>query len=224
MRKTIHCIAMLCVALAALPAGAVQLEAPDRQLQTIGEAKDQRSGELLYRELYFCNADALLCSVEYRDPQGELISRKALDYTQGPHVPRVAIEDFRHGRTEALERKPQESLVVDAGFDNFVRSRWQQLSTGERVTFQFLVVGAKKPYNMKAQRNDDADCEPHTLCLTVEIDSWLLGLVAPAIELVYDREARQLLRFVGTSNIRSTDDKTQQVDIAYRYDNLAVDS
>jgi hypothetical protein len=55
------------------------------------------------------------------------------------------------------------------------------------------------------------------LCLRVEVDSWLLGLVAPTIDLVYDRESQQLLRFSGVSNIRSADNKSQQVDIAYRY-------
>lgn len=203
--------------------GSDALHKDGKPLQIVGEALRKGSDELLYREFYFCSADALQCLVEYRDPVGELISRKALDYTAGPHVPIVEIEDFRYGRSVELSREPQDNLVVDAGFDNYVRSRWEALSKGERVNFEFLVVGASKPYRMKAQRDDKAQCRRDNLCLQVEIDSWLLGLVAPTIELVYSRDERQLLRFVGTSNIRSLQDKAQQVDITYRYANLAAE-
>lgn len=192
-----------------------------QQLQVIGEAREQGTGQVLYREYYRCGEEGLQCTVEYRDLDGQLITRKALDYTAGPHTPRVSIEDFRHGQSVTLAREEEENLVVDAGFDNFVRSRWAQLSAGETVKFRFLVVGANKPYKMRAQRSAAPGCDAEHLCVRVEIDSWLLGLVAPTIELVYSRSQRQLMRFSGTSNIRSVDDRAQQVHISYRYDNLA---
>ncbi|MFK7976336.1 MAG: hypothetical protein AB8C02_09375 [Halioglobus sp.] len=191
-----------------------------KDLQTIGEARDQKGGGLLYREYYYCSESGEHCSVVYRDTNNTVISRKALDYSASLIAPSVAIEDLRQNEAFTLARKPESNAVVDAGFDNYVRSQWDALNGGEQVKFEFLVVGAKKPYKMRAQRDSDAKCAEEQLCLTVEIDSWLLGLVAPTIELVYSREDRTLLRFVGTSNIRSVDNKTQSVDIAYRYENL----
>ncbi len=181
----------------------------------VGEAQDRRSGELLYREYYVCTDEGLRCTVEYRDAAGERIAFKTLDYTAARHAPLVVFEDFRHDRQVQLQLAQADDLVVDAGFDNYVRSRWTDLSSGQTVTFRLRIVDADKPFRMRAKQV--GDCPSEQLCLRVEVDSWLLGLVAPTIDLVYDRESQQLLRFSGVSNIRSADNKSQQVDIAYRY-------
>lgn len=192
----------------------------DKSLQTVGEARDRQSGDLLYREYYYCSGDELFCTVVYRDPLGSVITRKTLDYSASSISPQVAVVDVRHARESMLVRDPNDTVVVDAGFDNYVRSQWSALVAGDTVKFKFLVVDASKPYKMRATRNQQAQCDQGKLCLTVEIDSWLLGLVAPEIELVYSLDQRELLHFSGTSNIRSVADKAQQVDIAYRYEDL----
>lgn len=207
---------LLCSLLAGiyLPLAAFAVEGP---AQIVGDATDQRTGELLYREFYHCRADGVLCTVMYRDAAGELIAQKELDYSRDPHVPLVVMEDVRHGRNVTLAREPEAGLVVDAGFDNFVRSNWRALIDGERVKFRLQPVDAKKPFNMRAQRDNSADCDAQKACFTVEIDSFLLGLVAPSIQLEYSLDEQKLLRFVGVSNIRSAQDTSQNVDIAYRY-------
>lgn len=217
-RQPIRTFVAGCLALASALAASAAVEpsanrAPPADI--VGEAQDRRSGELLYREYYTCTDEGLRCSVEYRDAAGERIAFKTLDYTVARHAPLVVFEDFRHDRQVQLQLAPADDLVVDAGFDNYVRSRWAELSAGQTVTFRLRIVDADKPFRMRAKQV--GDCPSEQLCLRVEVDSWLLGLVAPTIDLVYDRDSRQLLRFSGVSNIRSAEDKSQQVDIAYRY-------
>jgi hypothetical protein len=70
---------------------------------------------------------------------------------------------------------------------------------------------------MRAVAPSDAACGPTELCLEVKLDSWLLGMLAPPIELAYDRNERKLLRYRGISNIRDSSGKSQSVEIHYRY-------
>jgi hypothetical protein len=184
----------------------------------VGEAFDVRTGDLLYREVHDCSEDGTRCIVDYRDVAGQAIAFKELDYSVSRYAPGLVMRDLRGGTEHVLPGADAGELVVDAGFDNFVRSRWEELERGETVTFPFQVVGFDRPFAMKARAVDAADCDAQSLCLSVEIDSWLLGLVADPIELAYARDSRRLLRFVGVSNLRDTDGKSPKVDIRYRYD------
>lgn len=189
----------------------------EQPLDVVGLASERSSGELLYREFHYCGEDGLVCLIEYRDPAGELLASKELDYRSSVHAPSVSVRDIRHSRQQTFEAQNEDGLVADAGFDNFVRSSWDVLSAGERVTFRFQAIGANKPYTMRVQRNDSQDCPAQNMCLTVEVDSWLLGLVAKPLELVYSEADRRLMRFSGVSNIRSEKDKAQEVNISYQY-------
>ena len=55
------------------------------------------------------------------------------------------------------------------------------------------------------------------VCLQIELDSWLLGMLVDPFELTYDRGSRRLLRFTGVSNLKDGEGQSQQVDIHYRY-------
>lgn len=187
------------------------------QAEVVGRAKDMDSGRFLYSEHYRCGADDLRCEVEYRDPQGDVIARKSLDYSGSRHAPKVVMRDLRRDETTVVDMAPREDLVVDAGFDNFVRSRWDTLAAGDTVRFSFRVVNIDRVLSMKARARGNADCKDETLCLGVEVDSFFLGLLTDPIELTYARDTRRLLRFRGVSNLKAPDGGSQTVDIRYEY-------
>ena len=85
--------------------------------------------------------------------------------------------------------------------------------------YAFLVAGFKKPLNMRADLDTSGDCHQAQLCLEINLDSWLLGMLVPPIELAYSRENRKLLRFRGVSNIKGENGESLNVDIYYQYDN-----
>lgn len=214
--------ARVAVLLAIFCALSVQAETTAGDLYVVGQAYDQTSGSIAYREFHFCSADALRCSIEYKNPEGKLIARKDLDYRHDLHAPEINIHDVLLAQRQTIAAQREDGLVVDAGFDNFVRSNWDKLVTGEAIKFRFLVVGRKQPFTMRAQLDESRSCPQQELCLSVALDSWLLGMLADPIDLTYSREDRRLKRFQGVSNIRTESGKTQDVDIQYDYETALV--
>lgn len=187
----------------------------------IGEAFHQTSGSLLYRELYFCDDLQLQCTVEYRGENGEMFASKAIDYRDSRRAPSLQLQDFRNDKVVELDSVVDAELVIDAGFDNYVRQRWDELARGEEVVFPFLVVGREEPIDMRASLAQEKPCQPAQLCLEIRLNSWLLGMVVDPIHLVYDRERQRLLQFSGVSNLRDAAGKSQSVDIRYSYPDTA---
>ncbi len=189
--------------------------AMEREPDVVGSAYNESGEELLYRELHFCQEGAATCTVDYRDASGDTIARKELDYSPGPHRPSLVMRDLRNSSEYVVESTAVDATVVDAGFDNYVRSRWDALTEGEAVRFSFKVVGFDDPLPMKALKEEG--CTEEKLCLKVRLDSWLIGWLADPIELTYARDSQRLLRFRGVSNLRGPEGESQTVDIRYAY-------
>lgn len=182
----------------------------------IGEARGVGEGDFRYSEHHSCSQDGWQCTVEYRDLSGGVFARKAVDYANGLHSPTLVMEDFRLGNTRRLEGNYGEGVVVDAGFDHYVRHRWEELTAGEKIEFPFLIVGRDKPLQMSARLDEERNCEPERVCLLVTLDMWLVSLLVEPIRLVYD-EQRRLVQFRGVSNIATEEGESQSVEINYRY-------
>lgn len=190
---------------------------PAQANQVIGEARSTESGELRYTEYYQCTNAGAQCEVEYRDVEGEVFARKQLDYSRSLHAPSLVLDHFGEGNSVTVQRELSEEVVVDAGFDHYMRSNWDALDNGERIEFEFLPAGRKSPLNMRAEQDVDAACPQDRLCLNVALDNWLLGALVDPIRLQYDRENKRLLRYHGISNLRDADGEQQEVRIDYRY-------
>ena len=201
------------------PADASAMTVPEdlreRQPDIVGEAVDPKTGKTLYLEQYYCTDDALKCSVLYLRPNEELIASKQLDYEPSLKAPALQFRDFRTDRQLSIS-PPDEDVVVDAGFDNFIRLQWQDLTAGEEVIFPLRLVSREKPLTMRASR-EEKNCADGQLCLEVRLDSWLLGALVDPIELVYDRGSQRLRRFQGISNLKNDEGRLQKVEIRYRY-------
>lgn len=183
----------------------------------IGSAYDMSSGDFLYREHHACREDTRYCVVEYRDTSGSLIARKQLDFSASPFRPALLLRDYRRDVEQQIPVQAREDLVVDAGFDNFIRSRWSALEQGESVRFSFLVAGQSKPLEMLARQDDSGQCAAQELCLLVSLDSWFLGLLVDPVGLSYSRQDRRLLRYQGPSNISGGNGESISVVIHYQY-------
>ncbi len=199
--------------------GAAGAEIPDAtgEPDVIGQAFERGSDRLLYEEHHFCNEDTTLCQVFYLNATGDLFARKDIEYQKAPAAPGLLFQDFRKDLEIRIDPSEDSELVVDAGFDNYVRQRWLELSGGESIRFPFLIAGRDRPLAMRAGPDKDDDCEESNVCLEIELDSWLLGMIVDPIELTYDRDTRRLLRFQGISNLKDDEGGSQQVDIRYQY-------
>jgi hypothetical protein len=239
MAGPIPLLALVAAALCAAPGSASQLK-----VETIGYAYDLDSEQLLYSETHCVSDDALMREVAYRDSQNALIAFKALNYNAGPTLPEfmqnnintsdsVKVElrqgdvvmTFADALTEAVRqetKKPdsQVPLVVDAGFDAFVKANWDDLLAGSSKAFQFPFAAREMLVDLKIAGAPCSYESESDQCFTLELDNWLLKVLADPIELGYDRAERRLTRFRGASNITDAEGEGMLVDIRYRYTDI----
>ncbi|TDG11910.1 hypothetical protein E2F43_16215 [Seongchinamella unica] len=186
-------------------------------MNAVGSAYSVEDGELRYREIHRCSSEGDRCTVEYENPEGELFARKVVDYQDSLQAPSLEMRDLRHGETLTVAGGNEAGVVIDAGFDHYVRLRWEQLVSGETVRFAFLVVGRQQPLDMVASKAAAESCAQGRMCFRVALDNWLLSRLVAPIWLEYDAQSRRLLQFRGVSNIRDAQGRSQQVRIDYRY-------
>lgn len=221
---------MAALVLAALPAqAALTFEE--------GLARDPKSRALLYREHHLirrAEGKPTERLVIYRCADGTPFARKRVDYRRSAQAPEFSFEDVRLGYREGLRRTgdsdtvwvrdargedersavlddPAARLVADAGFDEFIRSNWAPLVSGQSVPLRFAVPSRLQTLGFKVDRQGPQTLgrEPaETFRLKL---GGVLGWVAPHIDVAYGRDSRRLLRFEGLSNLRSDDGRSQLV-------------
>jgi len=170
-----------------------------------------------YTEQHLCDPARSLCTVVYRDASGALLARKELDFSGSSISPALLMTNYRTNTEVRVPAEESEEIVVDAGFDNFIRKHWDVLEAGNTVDFSFQVAGRDSPVDMVITSFDTDQCPNGELCLRVDARSWLIRALTDPIELSYSRADRTLLRYRGISNLRDDEGATMQVDIVYTY-------
>jgi hypothetical protein len=195
-------------------------------------ARDPGDGRVLYREQHWMRRDGAGRPLErvvlYRcagaEGGGHAFARKHLDYRADAAAPRFQFDDARDGYREGLRAGTPPRLfvragqagteraaalrggrvVVDAGFDEFVRAHWDALAAGRALPLEFAVPSRLRSYRFLVGRVDGASAplagEP-TLRLRLRLDGWL-AWVAPHVDASYGLRSRRLLRFEGLGTIR----------------------
>ncbi|MBB5207742.1 hypothetical protein [Chiayiivirga flava] len=221
---------MIRVRLLALALAGATLPAPNASaefVETRGDAVGIESGVPLYTEHHVVRRERGVAReriVLYRCPDGRAFGRKTLDYGDTPATPAFRMEDAHVGYVEgarhaddglvaffgfAADGAPAEvaiprgpSLVVDAGFDEFIRSRWDALQAGETLTIDFLVPSRGKAYafELVKLREQTLQGMPASV-FRLSLDG-LLGWFASDIDVAYRNSDRRLMRFEGLTSVR----------------------
>ena len=198
-----------------------------------GLAHDPDSGVLLYREQHLLDheqGELRRRLVVYRCADGTAFARKQVDYGDSALAPAFEFVDARLGYREGLRRgagtgelwvragaaarersapvAAGEALVADAGFDEFIRRRWQPLLAGKPVPLQFAVPSRLDAYDFTVRRRGAGEVAGEPAEFFRLRLGGLLGWLAPHIDVAYGRESRRLLRFEGLSNLR--DDRGEE--------------
>lgn len=222
--------------------------AEPRDLRFYGYAYDQKSNRYLYTEVHQLRIDGarwLSSDVRYIDADGMPLGHKKLDFRQDPYLPLYELDmvgsDYRegleqidadkavlikveHGKSERNEIRRRPAMVADAGFLPYVADHFDELLAGKTVRFSLVVASEQTTFRFRAKRLRDEIFEGRpAVRIKIELDS-LLRLLAPPLQLVFDRDERRLLEYFGLSNIhnpRTGDD--YNVRIAY-YDRPPADA
>ncbi|SAI69445.1 Uncharacterised protein [Bordetella ansorpii] len=168
--------------------------------------------------------------VLYLCPDGRPFARKWVRGPLGGSTPDFALEDARDGYLEGARAgtvytrdnatAQQESArvsapadaVIDAGFDDYLRTHWDALSNGGAI--HFLVPGrhAFLPLRIRAE-DGQLDGVP-VRRFHLRLDAWY-GFAAPKLEVAYRVADRRLLRFTGIGSLRDGNGGSQAVRIDF---------
>lgn len=215
-------------AVVALPAVPPATAAEPVAAEYVGIATTLDGANELYREHHHVERDADgrgTRVVVYACPDGRPYARKVVRYTDWAGAPDFEMIDARDGWRERVETdgvarlvsvrereggrersarlEVPDALVIDAGFDDFVRGQWDRLASGERVDFVFLVPSRLDVMRFKVRRVGETtiDGEP-AMVFRLGLGAWYSFLL-PHIDVSYRIASRRLARFEGLTNQRT---------------------
>jgi len=201
-----------------------------------GDAYDQGSGELLFREAHYRYlADGVTQQlVLYRCPDGRPFARKLSHDDGDAQAPDFNLIDARLNYHEGVRRRGSQREVyvqrtadlpeqvqllsvpadgvIDVGFDEFARRHWDELVAGKTLSVPFLVPSRRVFYSFKAKIDNVNNAATRTIRLS--LGAWYAFLL-PHIDVTYDRASLRLLRYEGLSNIRNALGKSYNVRIEF---------
>ncbi len=211
-----------------------------RDFNAVGVVKNT-DGEVIYEEHH--SNDGVVSKVDYKNPSGEIIAEKMLDFDCLASAPNYVLNMKRDKWTEQVNwedgqlmvTKPDGSkslavvsaddLVIDAGFDNYIFENWTTLVSGEQKQIDFLHVPGKRLIELVVDLMPDDKANEFTDSNNVAVfkittKNKLLRLFAKPIYLGYDRVSKQLDFYSGPTNLRGAVaglDKSRQIVINYSY-------
>lgn len=222
----------------------------DSQLWAIGTAWSPDKSQMLYQEFHFAE-DAQLdlpTRVQYRNPDGSLIAEKSMDYSLSMTAPAIRQIDYRNSariNTDFLPdtRSPQvrvgfqahdsrdyreetmayrDAMVVDAGFDPFIRDNWDRMVAGRAVSANFLVPSRLDTVRVNLSQTDSSNCtgvDAELHCFVIRPAGLLrvVGFLVDPIYIGYAQDSRRLMMFNGLSNLRDDAGEPRNVLITYEY-------
>jgi stearoyl-CoA desaturase (delta-9 desaturase) len=222
--------ALLAALVLALPRPAAAQGGAER---FVGTART-RGGAVLYQEAHEVELDRgrpVSATTVYRDPSGQPIAELHTDFSHEPFAPSYAFLDLRTGKAERVEVGERElrleaggrattlarpeGLTTGQGLDRLVRSSLGALAAGEVVRVAYAIPSRHDAYTFRI-RAVGPEAGPR-LRVRVELASFPLRLLAPALEVEYDRETGRLVRYRGASNLSFGDGANPQVEITYAY-------
>lgn len=222
----------------------------DSQLWAIGTAWSPDKSAVLYQEYHFAENPELdlPTRVQYRNPDGTLIAEKSMDYSLSMTAPAITQIDYRNSariNTELLPdaREPQvkvgfqphdsnqyreetvdyrDTMVVDAGFDPFIRENWQGMLSGRAVSAHFLVPSRLDTVRVNLSQTNSNNCQGVDLemhCFVIRPAGMLrvVGFLVDPIYIGYEQDSRRLMMFNGLSNLRDDAGEPRNVLITYEY-------
>ena len=206
-------------------------------------AYDISTGRWIYTEYhrqYFRNGRHVYSTVHYRRPDGSLLVYKILFYRNEPPAPDFRSVDKRNGYRQSVVRRGGRRLlsvqrgakgaverrlvripapvVVDAGFDYFIKLNWDRLMTGRTVIANFAVPGKLDFFRFEIKKTRESVRRGRAVAhFRIRTASVFLRLFAENIDLVYDRHTRRLLVYTGISNITAPGGEEYRARIVFRY-------
>ncbi len=210
-------------------------------VERVGQAYALGSDQLLYTEHHRERVDdgrVVASEVTYRDAAGDRFAVKSLDFSANALAPDFRLSNDRAGHLEQASKRgdsiaitfkhprrdsPEQAVVplpadaiVDAGFDRFIETHWQELNAGETLRRYFLVPSMQEFLRFRIRPTGTGSVgERSARIIVLEPDSGLLRLLVTPVTTWYAADEPALLRYEGVSNMRGEDGKNYKVRIDF---------
>lgn len=205
-----------------------------------GEAFED--GKLVYKEKHEVDIkDGVVLSsmTTYFDPNDKIIAKLTNSFTRSLNLPANEMVDERqksiHGVRYAgdnpvmysqeknkkeltkkinLDDFKERLVVAGQGLHYYLLAHIKEIIGKKILKLKFLIPGRLDAYDFDLKVSKVEEGKAY---IEVEIHNWFLKLFAPKLKMVYHIEKKQLLKYEGLSNLKSSDDKMMNVQIIYRY-------
>lgn len=216
---------------------------PSADAKIVGIAQDTNE-KFLYCEIISQTSSSQL-HINYTR-SNKIFATKDLTFSNNPFTPEITQTDSRSGekreaaiddknvvlKYQETKKKKMENTsialhdvdIVDAGFDNFVRARWDELASGKVIPVSFASIAhqkvlplriSTKPLDKCVQKSSDKTSQSQ-FCIWVDIDNVFLRILLGNIKLTYDQQHR-LQKFDGVVNLQTDSQDNQNAVIHYFY-------
>lgn len=176
--------------------------------------------------------------VRYFSPDNKLLAEKKIDFSQSSTAPSFELHDLRDGYFEGAKiefgriklsarRDSQQALkeklvsipppvVIDGGFDQFVKTNWNDIQQGKVVHFNFVAPIEQDFFAFSVQKKAEVTfSNQDALVLEMRADSALVRMFVRPITLTYDRHDQSLLQFEGMTNLNNEKGKSYVARLVY---------
>lgn len=214
-----------------------------------GKASDLKTSDLLYIENHKVilneQGEYLSAYVTYSSPEGQIFAEKTLDYAKSSMAPDMLFHDKRSDehirvflndtnaylqvliegkgkRKESNIKLDEPVIVVDAGFDRLIGSRWDVLRKDKEIQFTFLAITRAQLINFEAV---EINVNDSSVFLELHPRNFFINMLVEPISLEYDRKTKRLMSFEGLTNIEKFENGKRTEDnyvarIEYSYESL----
>ncbi len=191
-----------------------------------------RDGSVLYTEEHVVEVEGgrpQSAVTTYRDPSGATIAELRTDFSADLFAPGYAFTDLRTGASEAVAVAAQElrlesrgrsrtlprptQLATGQGLDRLVRDHLSQLAAGKELRVSYAIPSRRDVYAFRVRGR----AEGGRVRVRVEPASFVLRVLAPDLQVEYDRDTGRLLEYRGASNLSFGKGENPQVEITYAY-------
>lgn len=193
-----------------------------------GEAVDLETEQLVYRERHSMGQGSdgrWIMESDYLDAEGALFAERTVWFDpKYPQRPDYQLIDYRDNFEEGAKTLPngdvelyrvidgkrsqttiapseKRPLVIDAGFSALVATRWDELISGKRVTFDFASSARLTTIEFRLSRENNL-AEDGVERFVLEPSNWFVRMLVKSIVLTYSSQNKTLIGYEGLSNIR----------------------
>lgn len=235
------CVTFLLLLLVASPAYSCVADWLQQQRFYVQGVASDEGGDVLYVERlqHIPGESGGILTVEYTNPDGATLAEKEVQYNCRSTTPSFVLRDRVSGINEGVTWRedlvesyqdseitrleiPDGPSIVDAGFDNAIKTSWDTLMNGNKVAFNYLFARDNKFLKLRFVKTSPPkilkqEAPDNIVFFRIAANNLLFRMLSSPIYVGYDRMTRDLKYYFGPSNLPTMRD---QKSVLIRYNNI----